>query len=135
MLLQLLVVVGLVCFLVNLVLNLKSLRVPKLDAVVQSPVPLVSILVPARNEEINIRACLECLRLQDYPNFEVLVLDDNSTDNTYASAMSIAELDQRFRVIAGLPLPEGWTGKAFACNQLARAASGEWLLFIDADTR
>lgn len=135
MLLQGLVVFGLVCFLVNLVLNLRSLRVPVPGARLPSPAPLVSVLVPARNEENNILACLECLRVQDYPNYEILVLDDNSTDSTYARAVSVAELDRRVRVIKGAPLPAGWAGKAFACYQLAGAASGEWLLFVDADTR
>ncbi|MCX8126284.1 MAG: glycosyltransferase [Dehalococcoidia bacterium] len=135
MLLQIVVVGGLVCFLVNLILNLRSLRAPGLSASLPATAPLVSVLVPARNEEGNICACLECLRNQDYPNYEVIVLDDNSTDGTFAKAMRVAESDRRVRVIAGAPLPSGWSGKAFACYQLAKAARGEWLLFVDADTR
>jgi len=116
-------------------MNLRSLRVPQTDARVLSPAPFVSVLIPARNEERNIGACIECLRKQDYPDYEVIVLDDNSTDRTAVIAQEIAASDSRVRVIDGAPLPSGWSGKAFACHQLARAARGAWLLFVDADTR
>jgi len=135
LLVQILVLVGLVIFLLNLMMNLRSLRVPQVDAIVPSPVPFVSILIPARNEEDNIGPCIECLRKQDYPNYEIVVVDDNSTDRTAVIAKEIAASDSRVRVIDGAPLPSGWSGKAFACHQLAMAARGEWLLFVDADTR
>lgn len=100
--------------------------------------PLVSILVPARNEASNIARCVRSLLNQDYPNFELLVLDDGSEDAT----ASIVEMlcnpaedpQKRLRLIKGADLPEGWLGKNFACHQLSEAARGEFLLFTDADT-
>ncbi|MEW6142278.1 MAG: glycosyltransferase [Chloroflexota bacterium] len=135
MILQILILAGLVIFLLNLIMNLRSLRAPQANACMPSPAPFVSVLVPARNEEHNIEACIECLQRQDYPAYEILVLDDNSTDRTYAIAKGIAAMDSRVQVLDGAPLPPGWSGKAFACHQLARAARGAWLLFVDADTR
>ncbi len=134
MLYQLIIATGLVIILANLLLNLKSLRVPNKRASVPKPAPLVSVLVPARNEEANIRAGLESLLQQDYPNFEVLVLDDNSTDGTAAIVSERAAHDHRLNLIHGRPLPTDWAGKPFACYQLAQAAKGDWLLFVDADT-
>lgn len=96
--------------------------------------PSVSILVPARNEEANIGACLRSLLAQDYPSLEVLVLDDGSTDDTARIIAGMA-YEERLRVIKGEPLPEGWLGKHWACHQLAAAATGELVLFTDADTR
>ncbi len=94
----------------------------------------VSILVPARNEARNIRRCLESLLAQDYPSLEVIVLDDGSTDETPEIVAEMAQEDPRLRLVRGQPLPPGWMGKNFACDQLARLARGEWLLFTDADT-
>ena len=96
-------------------------------------VPRVSILVPARNEERTIAACVQSLLSQDYPDFEILVLDDASEDRTGALVRQF-EKDPRLRTLRGTPLPAGWLGKPWACHQLAQAASGEVLLFTDADT-
>ncbi|MDR1319347.1 MAG: glycosyltransferase [Treponema sp.] len=96
--------------------------------------PLVSVMVPARNEEQNIERCLNSLRNQLYKNYEILVLDDNSTDNTLDILRRIAAEDPRICVISGAPLPEGWYGKPFALDQLSRRAKGEIFLFTDADT-
>jgi len=134
MLYQVIIVVGLGIFLFNLILNLRSLKVPRWDSKMPEPAPLVSVLIPARDEEANIATCLESLQKQDYPNFEVLVLNDNSLDNTAAIVNRIASEDDRIRLIHGEPLGEGWAGKPFACYQLAKKASGSWLLFVDADT-
>jgi chlorobactene glucosyltransferase len=131
---QVVIAAGLVLFLINLVLNLRSLKAPGSNNKIPHPAPLISVLVPARDEEANIRACLESLQQQDYPNFEVLVLDDNSTDNTAGIVNEIALKDSRVRLFSGDPLPEDWAGKPFACYQLARRAKGSWLLFVDADT-
>ncbi|WP_338288050.1 glycosyltransferase [Luteolibacter sp. LG18] len=95
--------------------------------------PRVSILLPARNEAANIEACLGTLMAQDWPDLEILILDDHSTDGTGDLARAMA--DERVRVLAGKDLPDGWAGKPWACQQLADAATGGWLLFIDADTR
>jgi len=94
----------------------------------------VSILVPARNEEATIGDCLRSLLAQDYPSFEVIVLDDGSSDGTAGIIASLAH-ERRLRTLSGQPLPEGWLGKHWACHQLAVAATGELLLFTDADTR
>ena len=94
----------------------------------------VSILVPARDEERSIGECVSSLLAQDYPDFELLVLDDSSTDRTAEITRALIAGDPRHRLIPGTPLPEGWTGKNWACHQLSEAASGEWILFTDADT-
>ena len=96
--------------------------------------PLVSVLIPARNEERSIGIALSTLAEQDYGNFEVVILDDNSDDATVAIASQWITRDRRFRIIKGSPLPEGWVGKSFACHQLFREARGRLLLFVDADT-
>ena len=134
MLYQSIIALGLLVFLGNLMLNLKYLPKPSKDARVPQPAPLISVLVPARNEEDNIRRCLESLQKQDYPNFEVLVLDDNSEDCTASIINEMAAGDNRIKFFKGQPLPEDWTGKPFACHQLAQKARGSWLLFVDADT-
>jgi chlorobactene glucosyltransferase len=99
---------------------------------------LVSILVPARNEAGNIARCIRSLLNQDYPNFELIVLDDNSEDATASIIEMLTSPTEdpqgRLRVIKGGELPEGWLGKNFACFQLAEAARGQYLLFTDADT-
>src|SRR5215469_18748234 len=92
--------------------------------------PVVSVIVPARNEEASLGACLESLVSQDGLDFEIIVVDDGSTDRTRAVAKSFRQI----RVIQPDPLPEGWTGKNNAVTAGAREARGEWLLFTDADT-
>jgi chlorobactene glucosyltransferase len=96
--------------------------------------PRVSLLIPARNEEARIGPCLKSLLAQDYPSFEVLVLDDRSTDNTFAFVKNFAAKDKRLRVFRGKALAKGWLGKPWACFQLAKKAKGEWFFFTDADT-
>jgi chlorobactene glucosyltransferase len=96
--------------------------------------PFVSILVPARNEEKKIARCLESLLLQDYPSFELIVVDDRSTDSTASIIESFAKADSRVKLVRGKDTPSGWIGK---CNALAHAvgyASGDWFVFTDADT-
>jgi len=102
--------------------------------------PLVSILVPARNEERSIEDCVGSLLQQDYPNCEVIVLDDHSDDATGAIVEGLfaeavrARPNLTVRLLRGQPLPEGWTGKNWACHQLSQAARGEFFFFTDADT-
>jgi chlorobactene glucosyltransferase len=134
MIYQTIVAVLLVVFATNLLLNLRALRRPDRKSKVPEPAPLVSVLIPARNEEENIETCLKSLQKQDYPDFEILVLDDNSTDRTAELVGKIAAKDGRIKLIKGAPLPDGWAGKPFACYQLAEKAKGSWLLFVDADT-
>ncbi len=134
MLYQIFIAIGLVIFALNLILNLRSLKVLHRDSKIPQPAPFVSVLIPARDEEANIEACLESLWKQDYPNFEIIVLDDNSLDNTANIVEQIAAKDNRIQLISGEPLPAGWAGKPFACHQMAKKARGSWLLFTDADT-
>ncbi len=96
--------------------------------------PFVSVLVPARNEATVIRGTVARLLAQDYPCFELIVLDDHSTDDTGDLARAAGHGDRRLRVISGADLPRGWGGKNWACHQLAQAARGELLVFTDADT-
>ncbi|MDR0451655.1 MAG: glycosyltransferase family 2 protein [Treponema sp.] len=96
--------------------------------------PLVSVRIPARTEEKNIDRCLDSLRNQLYKNYEILVINDNSTDDTLNILNRIAAADSRVRVFNGEPLPGDWFGKPFALHQLSRHAKGEILLFTDADT-
>ena len=106
---------------------------PKLTRVSKHYDDLVSILIPARNEEDNIVLLLESIKHQDYRDFEVIVYDDDSSDRTYAVCSSFAALDSRFRVIKGGQLPAEWLGKNHACDQLSKKAKGAYLLFLDAD--
>ncbi|MDX1568406.1 MAG: glycosyltransferase family 2 protein [Longimicrobiales bacterium] len=101
-----------------------------------SGLPFVSVIVPARNEAANIEACLLHLTASRYPDFEILVVDDRSDDETGALAGAVDPgAARRLEVLDGEPLPEGWLGKPWACWQGYEEASGELLLFTDADTR
>lgn len=97
--------------------------------------PFITVLVPARNEERGIRECIDSLCNQVYSSYEVLVLDDGSTDST---PDILKELQDQYpdilTIISGTPLPNDWTGKSYACHQLSMKAKGEYLLFTDADT-
>lgn len=115
-------------------LNLLTFRSVKRSIRPETPPPFVSILVPARNEERNIAKCLKSLLGQEYPHYEVIVLDDSSSDATPDIVRSFAANDRRLRLLEGKSLPMGWTGKSFACHQLSQEAKGELLLFVDADT-
>lgn len=93
--------------------------------------PSISALVPARDEEATIAACVTALLAE--PVHEVVVLDDHSTDGTPRILAEIAAREPRLRVLQGRPLPPGWVGKPNACAQLAAAATGDVLVFVDAD--
>ena len=104
--------------------------------------PSVSILIPARNEAQRIEICLKSLLTQDYPNYEILVLDDQSTDETlnlvraYTRRKPSTKRGQihQLKILKGKEMPKGWLGKPWACYQLSLKSKGEWLFFIDADT-
>lgn len=98
------------------------------------PEATVSVIVPCRNEARNLPTLLPSLMAQDYPHVEFIFLDDRSTDDTLRILEEAAAQYSRIKVIRGRPLPPGWTGKNHAMHQCAEAASGEWLLFSDADT-
>lgn len=96
---------------------------------------LISVLVPARDEEDDLPRCLDSLLAQSYPNLEILVMDDDSADGTgpllerYA-----AHHPDRLRALRNDRLPAGWVGKCWVCSRLAAEARGRWLAFVDADT-
>ena len=95
--------------------------------------PFVSVCVPARNEERDIEACLTSLLNQNYPSFEVIVVDDNSADNTPRIIESLRERHANLIAIQGAALPADWYGKPYALHQAEQKARGELLLFTDAD--
>lgn len=134
MLYQMMITLLLLVILANVLNNLRLLhRMPR-EGPLPHPLPLVSVLIPARDEERNILRCLKSLLRQDYPRLEILVLDDESSDRTAEIVTRLAAEHPQIRLFHGRPLPPGWHGKAYACHQLAQAAQGEWLLFTDADT-
>jgi chlorobactene glucosyltransferase len=96
---------------------------------------LVSIIIPARNEAGTIETVVRSVLASQYRPFELLVVDDCSTDETATTVERLAGADRRVRLVRGTPLPGGWYGKPWACEQGFRAARGELLLFTDADTR
>jgi chlorobactene glucosyltransferase len=133
------IVVFLAASLCICVTNWKSLRrLESSSGNVEAPSgdwPQVSILVAARDEAHNIEACVHSLLEQDYAKFELLVLDDESSDGSFEILQEISRHNPRLTVLCGAPLPPGWVGKQWACHQLACRATGELLLFTDADTR
>lgn len=120
-------------FLINSIL-FKDIIDYKLPPEIKKENPLISVLIPARNEEKNIRKCLLSLIKQDYKNIEILVLNDNSTDDTARIAGDIFTAYKNVRLINGRSLPDGWTGKNYACYQLFKESKGKYLFFTDADT-
>ena len=96
---------------------------------------LVSVLIPARNEEINIKRCIYSLVDQSYKNLEIIVLDDYSSDQTFEIVNELSKKFQSVSVVKGEKKSNGWTGKNWACYQLSNYAKGDFLLFIDADTK
>lgn len=94
---------------------------------------LVSILIPARNEEENILNLLKSIQKQDYQNYEVIILDDHSEDRTFPIVDEFCKIQPKFKILKSKALPKGWLGKNFACHQLSQQAKGNWLLFLDAD--
>jgi glycosyltransferase involved in cell wall biosynthesis len=101
-----------------------------MDGSLAGAIPEVSIIVPARNEEASLGDCLESLTAQTGVAFEIIVVDDGSSDRTCEIAQSFAKV----QVISAAPLPDGWTGKNNAVIAGAKEARAQWLLFTDADT-
>lgn len=114
---------------VNLILK------PDLRKTVSDFNGLVSVLIPARNEEKNILNLIVDLQRQNYNQLEIIVFDDQSTDRTAELVKEIAQFDKRIKLIQSAGLPDGWLGKNYACNQLALQAKGDYLLFMDADVK
>lgn len=130
---QALILIFLLLIFFNLLQNLKALKKQE-DMKPDKPLPLVSVLIPARNEEKNIENCVNSLLESDYPNLEIIVLDDSSSDRTRDIVKGLSRHHRNLKAIKGEKLPPGWNGKNWACDQLSRMARGEWLLFTDADT-
>lgn len=119
------------------ILNLVSIRKNSLSPnslPAKDVQPKVSVLIPVRNEELIIEKCVKSLISQTYQNYEILLLDDNSTDRTWEILCFLEKRYQKVRIIKGEPLRQGWNGKNFALHQLAEASEGELLLITDADT-
>ena len=95
----------------------------------------ISILIPARNEEHNIRFLLDDLQKMKNSTFEIIIFDDQSTDNTASIVQEYANIDKRIKLVQSDKLPNDWLGKNHACYQLAQLAKGNYYLFVDADVR
>lgn len=130
---SILIIITLILIVLSFISFVNFLWAPVLsikEKVIKDP-ELISILIPARNEEHNIAKCLDSVLKQDYPLKEIIVLDDFSSDNTFELAQSFSNCG--VKVIKGKELPTGWIGKNWACYQLSKEATGNYLLFIDAD--
>lgn len=119
-------------FLAIVAVNVRSVKSP---SGIPIQTPLVSVLIPLRNESDNVNDLIQTLTQQDYPNLEILLLDDQSEDDTWLKLLSMQWLHPTLLLYQGKALPEGWLGKNFACHQLADKARGQLLLFMDADVR
>nr|MDQ3718504.1 glycosyltransferase [Thermoproteota archaeon] len=122
-----------------LIYMIKSFRqspmLQSFDRTSVSRFPKVSVILPARNEGHYIARCLDSLLGQDYPNFEIIAINDSSADETGEIMKSYAAHDLRVVHIDASPKPEGWTGKNWACYQGFLRAQGELLMFTDADSK
>ena len=96
---------------------------------------LISILIPARNEEDIIESTIRSILKQNYQNFELIILNDNSTDQTKNIVEKLSMKNSQINLIDGAKLPQGWLGKNWACHQLSKQSKGKYILFIDADTQ
>ncbi|NEW81842.1 MAG: glycosyltransferase family 2 protein [Mariniphaga sp.] len=108
---------------------------PELLKSIHKGYPLISVLIPARNEAENIGVLLTDLINQNYKNIEIIVFDDQSDDQTVEVVSALAENDSRIKLVRSGGLPVGWLGKNFACYSLSEYANGNYLLFLDADVR
>ncbi|HUR59114.1 MAG TPA: glycosyltransferase family 2 protein, partial [Opitutaceae bacterium] len=107
--------------------------VPRLRAGAPTQGPLVSVLIPARNEALTIERTVLAFFAQHYSAIEIIVVDDRSTDGTGAILDALAATHPSLTVIRGVETPSGWLGKTWALHQAAAQARGEALLFVDAD--
>ncbi|MBN2225373.1 MAG: glycosyltransferase [Deltaproteobacteria bacterium] len=117
---------------INIIANRLVVKEP-IESMRRDTLPSVSVLIPTRNEARNIGACLRGALTQDHPKYEVIVVDDSSTDATVQIAQNIAANNQRLRVFRGRPIPPHWFGKTYAQYEAAQVSRGEYLLFLDAD--
>jgi chlorobactene glucosyltransferase len=120
-------------FCLTTISNLLTFKKPHKE-LIQKLQPSVDILIPSRNEEKSISKCLDSLLKQTYSNMNILVLDDQSTDNTASIVKNYVTKHNHVKLIKGKNIPEGWLGKNWACQQLGEIASSDLILFSDADT-
>lgn len=132
---SIIVAIALFIFLLTTLANLPLFPKLKQNAQPQEAIPPISILIPARNEAAVIEQTVRRILAQTYSAFELILLDDGSTDDTAAIALQTAAGDPRLKIISGTPLPAGWLGKNWACHQLSQAAVGDLLIFVDADVQ
>lgn len=125
----------LVCLYLTLVGRERTLKLRKSKAQLPANAPLVTILVPAKDEGSHIETCLRRVLEQDYPNFEVIAINDRSSDDTGATMDRLAQSESRLRVVHVTNLPDGWLGKCHALYQGTQSARGEWLFFVDSDVQ
>jgi chlorobactene glucosyltransferase len=118
----------------TLILRRQEVLTPQSPRNEQPDPPPVLAIVPAKDEEANLADCLASVSRQTYPNLEILVVDDRSTDRTGAIARRFAAEDSRIKVLTIDHLPAGWTGKTHALHCAASESRGDWLWFLDADT-
>lgn len=124
--------IAIVLMVLSLLTIINVLTFPRLHKTRQNTSnPFVSILIPARNEATVIQKTVTHILSQSHRNFELLILDDNSTDETRQLLDAIN--DERLKIIQGASLPPGWVGKSWACHQLSQHATGDILIFTDAD--
>lgn len=114
---------------------LTAFNLPKFRRAAREPaaVPPISVLIPARDEAASIERTCRAILASEHVDLELVILDDDSQDDTAGIVRRLAEEDPRVRLIAGRPLPAGWCGKQHACSQLAEAARRDTLVFLDAD--
>jgi len=112
-----------------------GLNSPRFESTPQQPGPRISVLMPCKDEEENVAECARDLLAQSYRNLELIIINDRSSDQTGLEADRIALADNRVHVLHLNERPPGWTGKTYALKRGMEVATGEWLLFVDADTR
>ncbi len=114
--------------------TLHPLPIQNSPSELNADLPFISIIIPARNEERNIEACVSSVLAVDYPLYELIVVDDRSTDATPKIASRMAQQSNQMQFVSVTELPIGWAGKPHALHCAAQRAKGDWLLFLDADT-
>jgi chlorobactene glucosyltransferase len=124
-----------ICCLYRILITLIRFPPPRiLKDEFQNDLPFVSILIPARNEEHNITHCIESLLKLDYPRYEIIVINDRSTDSTLAILRGLEQKSSLLRIVDIGTSEEGWSGKNYALHCGVAQAQGTWFLFSDADT-
>ena len=128
------VTIFLIVLFVNIIINRLIIKEPR-ATLTKDMLPTISVLIPTRNEAGNISRCLRALLAQDHPRFEVIVLDDSSTDNTTTIVNDHILTDNRIKLIKGRKIAPHWLGKTYSQYQAAQASRGKYLLFLDADVK